>query len=65
MKFSEFDVVRLLNNHPEANLNAGDLGTVVLVHTEPNEAYEVEFTDGEGGTIAQIALSPEELEKFE
>jgi hypothetical protein len=65
MKFVELDVVRLLNAHPQVNLKVGDLGTVVLVFTVPNEAYEVEFSDNEGGTIAQIALLPDELEKFE
>lgn len=64
MKFAEFEVVRLLNAHLEVNLNVGEVGTVIFVHTEPNEAYEVEFANSKGETIVQITLLPDELERF-
>jgi hypothetical protein len=51
----ELDDVILACDLPEHGLNAGDIGTVVLVHR--NEAgYEVEFTALNGDTIAVVTL---------
>ncbi len=64
MKFNEFDTVVLLKDYPSEGLKKGDIGAVVMIHTEPSEAYEVEFI-GEGGiTKALLALIPDEIEKY-
>jgi len=54
--------VRLKNDRPDDGLDAGEIGTVVEVFEHPERAYEVEFTDDEGRTTAQIALLPDEIE---
>ncbi len=62
MAFSLFDVVVLTKDMPEHGLKAGMKGAVVEVHTKPALAYEVEFCDGSGRTIALLALLPDQLE---
>lgn len=62
MTLSLFDVVTLLQDLPEEGLYAGMLGTVVDLHTTPIVAYEVEFCDDLGRTIAQLALHSEQLQ---
>lgn len=47
---------------PEHGLPAGTTGTVVLVYDNPSEAYEVEFTDPDGYTLALVTLQPNQLE---
>jgi hypothetical protein len=51
----ELDDVILACDLPEHGLNAGDVGTVVLVHRKA-AGYEVEFTSLDGGTIAVVTL---------
>ena len=51
----ELDVVVLTAGLPEHGLEAGDMGTVVLVHGE-GEGYEVEFTALDGETLAVVSL---------
>jgi hypothetical protein len=51
----ELDTVILTANIPEHNLEKGDIGTVVFVHTN-NKGYEVEFGTLEGETLAVISL---------
>jgi Domain of unknown function (DUF4926) len=63
MAFSLFDVVTLLQDLTEEGLQAGMRGTVVDVYTVPVTAYEVEFCDALGRTIAQLALFPEQLRR--
>ena len=53
------DVVALLGDKPEQGLVAGQVGTVVEVHA-PN-AFDVEFLDANGRTVAVIELSRAEL----
>jgi hypothetical protein len=64
MKFNEYDTVILLKDYPIEGLRKGDIGAVVMIHTKPNEAYEVEFVDEGGITKALLALRPEEIEKY-
>ncbi|EAF0970882.1 DUF4926 domain-containing protein [Listeria monocytogenes] len=64
MKFQEYDIVRLLKNY-ENNVKKGDIGAVIMVFTEPNEAYEVEFLDEEGYHKAQCTILPDDLEKVQ
>ncbi|GAE90986.1 DUF4926 domain-containing protein [Acetivibrio straminisolvens] len=63
MKFNEFDAVVLLRDYQKEGLKKGDIGAVVMVHTEPNEAYEVEFVNEKGITKAIITLLPNEIDK--
>ena len=56
------DVVRLTRDLPDVGLRRGERGTVVEVFDTPEEAYEVEFTDSQGRTTAQVALLPRDVE---
>jgi hypothetical protein len=51
----ELDPVALTCDLPEHGLKRGDVGTAVLAHRE-GAAYEVEFVDYEGRTIALLTL---------
>lgn len=63
MKFKEYDVVRAVKDIAEANVKKGDVGTVLLCYTYPNEAYEVEFSDETVGYKDTFAVLPEYIEK--
>ncbi|MDN5851182.1 MAG: DUF4926 domain-containing protein [Nitrococcus sp.] len=52
------DVVALLSDLPEHRLVRGQVGTVVELL---DGAYEVEFSDDEGRTYAELALEPRQL----
>lgn len=52
------DVVALLADLPGHGLARGQVGTVVELL---DGAYEVEFSDDNGKTYAQLALGPEQL----
>jgi hypothetical protein len=52
------DVVALLADVPSQGLLRGQVGTVVELL---DGAYEVEFSDDEGKTYADLALTPELL----
>jgi Domain of unknown function (DUF4926) len=56
----ELDDVILACDLPEHGLNAGDIGTVVLVHRGA-AGYEVEFTSLDGETIAVLTLLPNQV----
>ena len=51
-------VVALLSDLPSHGLLRGQVGTVVELL---DGAYEVEFSDDEGETYAEIALDPDQL----
>ncbi|MBI3856438.1 MAG: DUF4926 domain-containing protein [Planctomycetes bacterium] len=55
-------MVRLKRDLPENNLKGGARGTVLIVHAAKPPAYEVEFLDGEGQTIALLTLKHDDLE---
>lgn len=55
------DVVRLKCDIPGTSLRVGDIGAVIAIFTEPNTAYEVEFTDTDGATIVQLPLLAEQF----
>ena len=57
-----FDVVALTSPAPEHGLVAGKTGTIVEVYDAPREAYEVEFIDEDGYTLAVFPLTPDEFE---
>jgi len=52
------DVVALLSDLPVHGLVRGQVGTVVEVL---DGAYEIEFSDDEGKTYAELALPPDQL----
>lgn len=52
------DVVALLSDLPEHDLVRGQAGTVVELL---DRAYEVEFSDDEGRTYAELAIEPSQL----
>ena len=56
------EVVRLVEDIPSEGLCSGSLGVIVAVFSEPEEAYEVEFCDEEGVTVAQLALRSSQFE---
>jgi hypothetical protein len=56
----EHDLVVLRRDKREWDLEAGDVGTVVLVY--PKGGYMVEFVDHEGNTLALLDLAEEEVE---
>lgn len=58
----EHSVVRLREAIPSANLQKGDVGTVVMVYPEP-ATYEVEFNDQSGlKLVALLTLSEDAIE---
>ncbi len=57
-----YDMVSLKVDIPEENLRAGALGTIVHIFHEPNLAFEVEFADDQGRTLAMLPLMPDQIE---
>ncbi len=51
----EYDPVVLTRDVPEYGLEAGDVGTVVMIH-RGGEGYEVEFTTLKGETVGVLTL---------
>jgi hypothetical protein len=62
MKFNFNDVVRLAVDIPESKLLKGTIGVVLIEFSDPMQAYEVEFANENGETLAQIAVLPEQIE---
>lgn len=56
----ELDVVVLSHDLPDIGLEAGDVGTVVLIH-QSGAGYEVEFTTLTGETLAVVTLRSDAL----
>lgn len=56
----ELDAVALTCDLPEHRLKRGDVGTAVLVHGD-GEAFEVEFVDYDGQTVALLTLELAQL----
>ena len=57
---SELDQVVLAEDIPEKGLQAGDIGTIVLVH-QGGKGYEVEFTAMDGSTVAVVTLHSKQV----
>lgn len=67
MKYRELDIVKTKVDLPGARedgaaLPAGSSGTIVMAFSSPYEAYEVEFLNDDGETIAMLPLKPEQIE---
>ena len=58
--FAELEMVVLRRDLPEARLEAGDVGTVVLAHAA-GAGFEVEFATLAGETIAVVTVPAEDL----
>ena len=58
-KIKLLDVVALTQELPDRDLALGQVGTVVEVLAP--DAYEVEFSDNEGRTFAELALRADQL----
>lgn len=58
-------VVNLVEDLPEVGLRSGDRGVVVALLKTPRVAYEIEFCDGNGRSLKQIALLPSQIKRFE
>lgn len=46
---------------PALGLGRGAMGAIVLVHSRPRLAYEVEFVDADGKTRALATVTPEQV----
>jgi hypothetical protein len=58
-----YDVVELVTDLPAEGLTAGSVGTVVHVFDRPEPAYEIEFADDDGRTLATVALTSDKLRR--
>ncbi len=59
--FKEYEVVALKRDLPAKNLKTGDTGTILMIYPASPSAYEVEFSDDEGITLALLTLEDEDL----
>jgi hypothetical protein len=65
--FQEYEVVQLKRDIRSEGLSAGVRGTVLLIYDDPTLplAYEVEFADDEGTTLAVLTVTDEDIESIE
>jgi hypothetical protein len=63
--FDEYDVVKLRYDRPKDRLSAGMEGTILMIHHASPAAYEVEFCDSAGYTLALLTLTDADLEPAE
>jgi hypothetical protein len=56
----ELDIVILTQDLPEQDLQAGDIGTIVMAHQD-GAAFEVEFCTLDGETVAIETLLPSQI----
>lgn len=61
MRFQEFDIVRILKEGSDG-IKEGEIGVILLVFDDPQEAYEVEVLDERGVVKVQRVFLPEEIE---
>lgn len=62
MTLREYDVVRLRRELPDHTVPVGTIGAIVMVY-EGSRAYEVEFCDEHGRSVAVLTLEEADLEK--
>ena len=62
MKPKELDTVRLLAPLDDEGIGVGGIGVIVAVFDDPYDACEVEFSDQDGATIAQVVLKDDQFE---
>ncbi len=61
---TEHSIVVLNRDFSSEGLHSGDVGAVVHVHAE-GKAYEVEFVDGDGSTVALVTLDAQDVRPIE
>ena len=61
---AEHSLVVLNNDHLVEGLHVGDVGAVVHVDGD-GKAYEVDFVDGDGSTIALLTLGSSDVRPIE
>ncbi|KLL09778.1 MULTISPECIES: DUF4926 domain-containing protein [Protofrankia] len=59
------EIVATLVDLPEYGIKAGDTGTVVHIFDRPRRAYEVEFVDEDGATVAAVTLRSDQVRRVE
>ncbi len=57
----EHDGVVLKQDLPRNGLKKGTVGAIVHIFTRPRLAYEVEFCDELGRTVAQLPVAPDQI----
>ena len=57
---NEHDTVVLTRSLPDRGLQAGDVGAIVHVYDD-GKAFEVEFVDGSGATLALVTVEPSDI----
>lgn len=65
MRYKVNDVVRLLHDMSEEGLRAGAVGVVIMEFFNPEHAYEVEFSDSNGKTIALLSLKSDQIAPYQ
>lgn len=60
--FKELEIVELSHDIPKHNLKKGEKGTIVEIYKN-GEAYEVEFANKEGKTIALLTLMSDSVRR--
>ncbi|MBW4623576.1 MAG: DUF4926 domain-containing protein [Cyanosarcina radialis HA8281-LM2] len=59
--FKELDTVALTRDLPEQGLKRGDIGAIVHCYSD-RTAFEVEFVDSAGDTIALLTLTNNDIQ---
>jgi hypothetical protein len=64
--FLENQVVELREDVVEDGvaMARGSRGAIIDVYSKPSEAYEVEFVDENGNVLAQLTLSPSQIQPY-
>ncbi len=57
---TEHSLVVLNREIADAGLHSGDVGAVVAIYAN-GKAYEVEFVDGDGSTVALLTLEADDV----
>ncbi len=64
MRLDNYSCVRLLTNkYASEGAYEGDRGAIIEVYND--DAYEVEFSDNDGITVAQIVAHTDEISLYE
>ena len=64
IKGFHLDTIIVSKDYPNYGIKKGDTGVIVMIHTKPNLAYEVEFSDEVGRTIVSFPIREEELVRY-
>lgn len=62
MRPNTLDTIKILRPLPEEGVEAGAVGVIIAIFDDPDEAYEVEFSDEEGRSVAQVVLQREDFD---